>query len=208
MEANRRMGPNVSGAIGNLAPLFAVVFAVIVLGEVLYPAQAVGVAAVVGGVMLLSLERSGPRTRWPLWALWLPAAGAVVRGAAPPAVKLGLALWPDPFAATLIGYTVSAVLLVGAALIRSGGRLPRVGARGTGWFVLVGLGNGLSVLLIYLALARGPVTLVAPLFATHPLVTLVVSRVLLRGEPIGLRLALGIAGTVAGVALLILGQPR
>src|SRR5205085_740137 len=45
MEANRLMGPNVAGAVGNLAPLFAVLFAVSVLGEALYPAQGAGVAA-------------------------------------------------------------------------------------------------------------------------------------------------------------------
>ena len=138
--------------------------------------------------------------------LTLPIAAAIVRGAAPPAVKLGLAEWNDPFAAVLISYTVSAAVLILAALVRAGGRLPPVGARGTAWFVAVGFCNGLAVLLIYAALARGPVTLVAPLFAAYPLVTLVLSRLLLRHEPFGLRLALGVAATVAGVVLLIAGQ--
>ena len=46
-EANRRMGPNTAGAIGNLAPLFAVLFAIVTLGEALRPLQAVGIAAIV-----------------------------------------------------------------------------------------------------------------------------------------------------------------
>ena len=53
-----------------------------------------------------------------------------------------------------------------------------------------------------------PVTLVAPLFAAHPLVTLALSRLLLRHEPFGLQLAAGVALTVAGVVLLIAGQSR
>jgi len=32
-EANRRMGPNVAGALGNLTPVFAVLFAVLLLAE-------------------------------------------------------------------------------------------------------------------------------------------------------------------------------
>jgi drug/metabolite transporter (DMT)-like permease len=206
MEANRRMGPNLTGAVGNTTPLFAVLLAVVVLGEALGALQGLGIAVIVAGVTLLSLDRARAGGRWPLWVLALPIAAAVVRGAAPPAIKLGLAAWNDPLAAALISYTVSAAVLVVAAHVRAGGRLPPVDAKGTAWFIAVGLCNGLAVLLIYAALARGPVTLVAPLFAAHPLVTLALSRLLLRHEPFGLQLALGVAATVAGVVLLIAGQ--
>jgi drug/metabolite transporter (DMT)-like permease len=206
MEANRRMGPNVAGAAGNTAPLFAVLFAVIVLGEALHAVQAAGIAVIVGGVMLLSVGRMAAVGHWVPWVLALPLAAAIVRGAAPPAVKLGLVSWPDPFAATLISYTVSAAVLVSAALIRCGGRLPRVDMRGRCWFIAVGFCNGFAVLLMYAALARAPVTLVSPLFAAYPLVTLLLSRLLLRQEQFSARLAIGVAATVAGVVLLIAGQ--
>jgi drug/metabolite transporter (DMT)-like permease len=206
MEANRRMGPTLTGAVGNTTPLFAVMFAVTFLGEALGALQGAGVAIIVAGVMLMSVDRTRADGSWPLWVLVLPITAAVVRGAAPPAVKLGLAAWNDPLAAVLISYTVSAVVLVVAALVRAGGRLPPVEAKGTAWFIAVGFCNGLAVLLIYAALARGPVTLVAPLFAAHPLVTLVLSRVLLRHEPLGHRLGVGVAATVVGVVLLIAGQ--
>src|SRR5579883_2441704 len=49
-ESNRRMGPNVAGALGNLTPLFAVLIAVAFFGEALRPAQALGIAAIVLGV--------------------------------------------------------------------------------------------------------------------------------------------------------------
>ena len=41
----------------------------------------------------------------------LPLAGAAIRGGAQAAVKGGLALWPDPFVAVLVGYTVSSVMI-------------------------------------------------------------------------------------------------
>lgn len=56
-EANRLMGPYVSGAIGNLAPLFAVVAALVVLGEALDILQWLAVAAILGGVTSMSLRR-------------------------------------------------------------------------------------------------------------------------------------------------------
>jgi drug/metabolite transporter (DMT)-like permease len=48
-EANRRMGPNVSGALSNLTPVFAVLVATVLLGEIPRPLQALGIAMVVIG---------------------------------------------------------------------------------------------------------------------------------------------------------------
>ena len=68
----------------------------------------------------------------------------------------------------------------------------------------VGLLNGLAVLLMYAALAHGPVALVAPLVACYPLATLAFSRLLGTGG-VSLTAGLGVAITVAGVALLLRG---
>jgi len=65
--------------------------------------------------------------------------------------------------------------------------------------------NGLAVLLLYLSLAHGPVTLVSPLIATFPLATIAIGALLYRRIDGGLRLVFGVALTVAGVALLIAG---
>ena len=205
MESNRRMGPNVAGAIGNTAPLFAVVFALMALGETLYGTQAAGIAAILGGIMLLSSDRARDAGAWPLWMLVLPFAAAAIRGIAPPAVKIGFSWWPDPLAAITISYAVSTVVLTAAAHVRARGPLPRVDLRGRLWYIAIGLCNGLSLLLVYAALIRAPVTLVAPLFAAYPLVTLALARMLLRDEPFGPRLAAGVAATVLGVVLLVAG---
>lgn len=206
MESNKHMGPNVAGAVGNTAPLFAVLFAVLALDEALYVLQAAGVVAIVGGITLLTLDRRRGVGAWPMWLLILPLAGAVLRGLAPPAIKIGLGWWPDAFAAAAIGYSVSAVVLVTAARLRAGGRLPRVEPVGRLWFATLGVCNGLSVLLIYAALLHAPVTLVSPLFATYPLVTLALARLVLRHEPFGPRIAAGVAATVFGVVALIAGH--
>ena len=52
------MGPYVSGALGNLAPVFAVAAGVLVLGEVLGGVEWLAVAAIIVGVTAMSVQRS------------------------------------------------------------------------------------------------------------------------------------------------------
>ena len=80
-EANRRMGPYVSGAIGNLAPLFAVVAALVVLGEALDILQWLAVVAILGGVTSMSLRRQWEGGSWRRWVIVLPLGAALCRGA-------------------------------------------------------------------------------------------------------------------------------
>ena len=86
-------------------------------------------------------------------------------------IKLGLAIWPSPYAAVLVGYVVSSAVVVTALRLRTGRWRPTATAHGLRWFAGVGACNGLAVLLMYAALARGPVSIVSPLVATYPLVT-------------------------------------
>lgn len=205
-EANRRAGPNVTGAVGNLAPLFAVILAIVLLGEAPRPVQLAGLAAILAGVTILSRGRGSAATGgWPLWVLALPAAAAAIRGFVQPAIKLGLADWPSPFAAVLLGYSISSLVVLGAATARGRPGFAGLARRGALWFAAVGICNGLAVLTLYAALARGPVSLVSPLVATYPLVTLALSPLLPGGFRMSAALGLGVAATVAGVALLLAG---
>src|SRR6185503_15762630 len=52
-EANRRVGPAITGALGNVSPLFAILIAFVVLGEVPRPGQLAGVAVILSGVVLI-----------------------------------------------------------------------------------------------------------------------------------------------------------
>jgi drug/metabolite transporter (DMT)-like permease len=202
-ESNRLLGANVSGAIAGLGPMFAVLLAVILLDERLHVAQLLGLAAIVGGVTLLYRGGVHSLSGRPLWMLLLPLAAAAIRGGVQPIIKIGFKTWPSPLAAVVVGYTVSSMVLISSALLRNGG-LPRgFDRRGACWFAAVGLCNGLGVFFTYAALGHGPVALVSPLVASYPLVTVLLSRLLLKEEPISTRLILAVTATVGGVVLLI-----
>jgi drug/metabolite transporter (DMT)-like permease len=207
--ANQRLGPVITGSLGNLAPVFAVLLAFVLLGEPIRVGQVVGLAIILAGVLALTAPRGGAKASWTSWYVLLPLVTAALRGFIQPVIKLGLALWPSPYAAVLIGYLVSAAVVVTALRLRTGGWRPQASARGLAWFAGVGLCNGLAVLLMYAALARGPVTIVSPLVATYPLVTVAASAFARHAVENQLRVTLGAALTVAGVGLLLeLMSPR
>lgn len=204
VRGNERLGPAVSGAVGNVTPLFAVLAAVLFLGERISPAQAAGLALVVAGVALLALRGGAGGRHWPLWVLGLPLAAALVRGAIQPAIKLGLAIWHEPLAAAAIGYSLSTVvivLLVGRRALAAG----RPDRTGFWWFVAVGMSNGTATFLLYAALGLGSITVVAPLVALFPLIAVVLSYFLLREETLHALGLLGIVVSVCGVILLLAG---
>ncbi len=201
--ANRRLGASTAGAVGNLAPVFAILFGVVVLDEVPRPIQLLGLCIVVGGITMLAFAR-GRLTASIGLALLLPLAAAAIRGLVQPITRFGLGLWAAPLAAAAIGYTVSTVVVLLAAWW-FGGFSARAAKAGAGWFVLVGLCNAGAVLALYAALARGPVGLVAPLVGTYPLVTLLLDLMLRRAASPGGMAVLGVIVTVTGIVVLVGG---
>jgi drug/metabolite transporter (DMT)-like permease len=200
--SNRLVGPTVAGTLSGTTPLFAVLGALLFLGEPLTLLVAAGTIAIVIGVVTLASRDSDRPRHISTWVLLIPLAGAAIRGGAQAAVKGGLTLWPDPFAAVLIGYSVSSVMILAgnrALVQRAGAILDR---RGIFWFAVVGICNGLGVLAMYAALARGQVSVVSPLAATYPLVTLALSALFLREEKFRVRVLLGVAITVVGAVIL------
>ncbi len=203
VRSNEKLGPAVAAAVGNVSPLFAVLGAVIFLGERPGLGQLTGLAMVIGGVALLALRGGAGGRRWPLWVLALPLSAALVRGAIQPAIKTALALWHEPMAAAAIGYTLSTVVI----LLLVGRRAWRVGPadrRGVIWFTLVGVFNGAATFLLYAALGLGSITLVAPLVALFPLIAVGLSLIFLRGERLPIVGLLGIMTCAAGVIVLLL----
>lgn len=204
-ESNRRMGPTIAGSVSSTTPLFAACGAVLIVGESLTASIALGIGAVVLGVMTLSVTEAAAPRSWPRWVLVLPLGAAILRGVAQALTKVGLTLWANPFAAVLIGYTVSSVVLLGTHRVRVRGRPLEFRRQGVPWFMIAGASNGFALLATYYALEAGRVAIVSPLVAAYPVFTLMLSAIFLREEIINARVVLGVALTIVGVGVLIAG---
>jgi len=202
-ESNHRLGPTITGTISSTAPLFALVAAAWLLGEHIPAKATVASMGIVGGVALLTWKSGGTRAGVWSWSLALPLLGAILRGLAHAVAKGGLLLWPNPYVASLIGYTVSSAAVVAV------NRLPRVGkakARkgAVAWFIVTGVLNSGGLLLLYAALAKAPVAIVAPIVAAYPLVTVILSAAILREETFSVLSVMGAALTVASIGYLVI----
>ncbi len=203
--SNRALGPVVTSALGNLAPLFSVALAIVVLQEPLRGLQFAGLVIAVAGAVIITVTRPRDFGSWRTWALLLPLGGAVLRGVIPPVVKLGLEVWPSPLWACLIGYVMSSLVVLTVQRVRQGSFVVAAPWSGRLWFAVTGILNGLSALTLFAAVRHGPITLVAPLVAVYPLVTVLLSAIMLRQVLITARIVAGTALTVAGVALVLIG---
>jgi drug/metabolite transporter (DMT)-like permease len=203
--SNRALGPVITSTLGNLAPLFAVALAVVLLHEPLRALQLAGLVLAVAGAVIITVTRPRDLGHWRSFALLLPLGGALIRGVVPPVVKLGLEIWPSPLWACLIGYIMSSLVVLIVQRIRNGHFVPDGPRSGRFWFAVTGISNGFSALTLFAALRNGPVTLVAPLVAIYPLVTVILSAIMLKHIAITRRIVAGTVLTVAGVALVLIG---
>ena len=200
-DSNRQLGPTLTGAVSCTAPLFAVFTAVLFLNERLTPAIAIGATVIVAGLMTVTAR--APLRTAPGWRLMLPVSGAVLRGIAQTLTKIGLALWPSPFTAALIGYTTSAAVMWGADAVSAGEKARGISRIGLLWFMAVGALNGGAVLLLYHALNIGSVSAVSPIVATYPLFTMLFSAVFLKTEILSARAVGGVLLAIAGVIVIL-----
>jgi drug/metabolite transporter (DMT)-like permease len=200
--SNRALGPVITSTLGNLAPLFAVALAVVLLHEPLRPLQFAGLVLAVAGAVIITVTRPRDLGHWRSWALLLPLGGALIRGVVPPIVKLGLEIWPSPLRACLVGYIMSSLIV---QRIRKGSFVAEAPKSGRLWFAVTGISNGFSALTLFAAVRHGPIALIAPLVAIYPLVTVILSAIMLKHVAITRRIVAGTALTVVGVALVLAG---
>ena len=195
----------VTASLGNISPLFSVLLAIVVLGEPLRLWQFAGLLAIVAGVFVITVTRTQDMRNWRTWALLLPLGAAVLRGVIPPVIKIGLEMWPSPMAAGLVGYIFSTMTVLMVERMRNGRFMAQGPIPGRLWFALTGICNGIGTLLIYAAIGAGRVSVVVPIIAAYPIVTVGLNMLVFGRTQGASRIAAGAALTVFGVVLILIG---
>ena len=200
--------------MSGVQPVIAFALGVILLGERPDLLVTLGTPVIVAGLFLVVVPRTGSnvggqvvnvRRLGYVLALFGAATFAsrdvisrhVVSGSVDPLLTAGLAL--------AVGAVILTALLH-RQVVSSIQTLP-------GKYLLIcalaGLFQGLAVASLFQALSRAPVTVVSPIYACTPLITLVLARIFLRRlEVIDWLLVAGTGLSVGGVILVILGATR
>jgi drug/metabolite transporter (DMT)-like permease len=197
--AIRDAGPSRASATVGMAPLFAVTFATVLLGEPLVAGIAVGAVLIVSGGVLLASETDRPehvKTIGLVFAL----SGALAFAFRDTFVRW-LAIDTDAAPELAIGATLLAGAVTILAALIVGRR--RLDVRSVPYFLPAGLMFGLSYVSLYEAFFRGRLNVVSPLVATESLWGVGLSALFLRRtEGIGRLLVLGAVLVVAGGVLI------
>jgi uncharacterized membrane protein len=184
----------------NLSPLVSSALAIVLLGEDVTLPILGGTLVIVAGTTLLSSggRSSGVRAR----QLIVPLLSAVCFGIVAVLRKMGLAgMAPVPGFAV----NVTAALIAFTGFLIGSGQSAAMLCRRQSivYFVVAGIAENLSVLLIVVALTVGSVSVVAPLASVSPIFVLVLSFFFLRGiELLNTRIVVGTVLIVAGVYLI------
>lgn len=182
IAAVKHVGPTLTSAFGAFLPLFATVPAILFLGEVVTPMQLLGIALLVGGLLLAAIARGVSWRKRAFYLLLLPLGAALVRAITQPLTKAGYNLLAEPLFATLVMTSIS-TLVLGIMVITVGSprRVVSLG-KGHALFALNGLLVGSGILGLQLSLISGSVSLTSSLVSTTPIWTLVLGVFLFKNE--------------------------
>ena len=200
------MEASVCATITNSRPLFAVLLAVVWLGENMTVPGMIGVVSIVMGVVCITRSKSGNITGWkrsdiifPLFAAVAFATGNVIR-------KFGF--MEDAVITAIQALSINdlaALTAVGIyGVVMGKGRELAVGNRESYRnFGLSGVCVFLAMFTLYEALIRVPVSVADPILGTGPLFTVIVAAsVLKKVERITRGFIIGTVLIIAGVVLL------
>lgn len=203
-----RVGSTVTNAFVNARPLVSVVLGVVILGEHLTLSITAGVIALVAGLVAVTLSRGGDIAGWSLIDLIFPLVTALAYSSGNVIRRFGFTSTSTTvFQAVAVGETITFVALAAYAY---GGYSEPVWTAGRdvyGYFLGGTTLASLGFLAMFAALEGGPVSVVDPVIAAAPLLTVGFAAVLLRDvERVTARLVAGVVLVVVGI-VLVTAQP-
>jgi uncharacterized membrane protein len=157
-----RLGAPITSCLTNSGPLFAILIAVLFLGEQPTVTNVLGAFSIVAGIIALSWK--GAAKTWRTRDLVFPIVAAFLFATRDNLVRFAVIQVPSPVVGAAIASATSFVTMVLAFLFLGGKKpLPDSAWRGLGYFGVSGFMNFLSYVLTYTALAMERVSIISPL---------------------------------------------
>jgi len=206
MKGMHYLGPTLSNTLSSTSPFFGTAVGVIILGETLTWPIAIGTTGIVGAVLMLSRKNKKIPESWPLWALALPIGAALIRSIGHVLTKIGMETVPDPYFASLVSFSVSAVITLSNLGLRSqnSGLNPRIGSQY--WFVAGGICMGCALLSLNHALLHGQIITTVPIVALSPIFTMLMGLFIFKREKFNFRIVAAVLVVVPSVLLIALNR--
>ncbi len=201
----KTLGASVNSSVFAVYPLYSTILAVILLNEVVTPWNAVGVIAIIIGVVFVETSISGKSSQiasgWK--SLVVPVLGGITLGVATLFRKFALDVSNAPILGVAIAYLFSLLPYIIILAASSTTRLELSMKQDFRWFWAAGIGQAISWLLAFFALNTEQVSITTPLLAVEPLFVVAFAYFYLKDlERVSAKLITSIAITVLGIVLI------
>ena len=203
MASIEHIGASTTGAMSIFAPAFAIVPAVLLLGETFNVQGGIGLAVMALGILAVVQAGDDTRKKFALWLLILPLGASLARGIVQPTAKFAYAEVPSPVFGTLVMATVSSIAVTVYLLSRDRATIRLDRGQGLNWLIAGGVANGVGLLFLQSAIAYGEVIVASSLSTTVPLWTLALGGLFFKENKIGpWHIGAGVLTTVGAVILV------
>ena len=198
----QRLGVSRAGPLRGTGPLFAVIVAVIFLNE--RPNYFVygGTILTVAGAWLI-LMRMREEGEWKLFDAVFPLGAALIAAVSQSLRRTGLLMLGNPFIGATITNSTSLIIYLISLLVLGKIHLIRLHRASLPYFGSAAFISAGSQILVFVALSRGEVSVMVPLFNTTPFFSVLFTTIFLRDlERVTSRVVIGAALLVAGVIFI------
>ncbi len=199
-----KIGASRSVPLRRSYPLWSAAIAISLLGEEASVTILAGTLLVVAGVVLVTWQPGENDSAYRWWHVLFPLVAALFAGIAFPVRRYALTISNEPlFFAALIAVVSLACLMI-VVLSQFGGQRLVWNRKALLPFVLSGGFETIAAFLSLFAVSIGRVVVVAPIVATSPFWTLLLTVVFLRGlERVNVRTVIGTFCVMAGTISII-----
>ncbi len=196
-----KLGVPISTSLTGTNPIFALILAVLFLGESVSVATVLGSLLVVAGIALMSGSGEGGKlnTR----DLVIPLASAFFYACSSAVRKIGLNILPEPVLGAVVGALTS--LIAYPVILRLMGRTGefKLSKSDIPWLIGGGIATSTAWIGMFTATQMGSVSVTSAIIGANPLFGLILSAILLRGsDKITPRVAFGSALIVVAVLII------